>query len=66
MSLLQFAVLCGCGSPMDPFESWIAEDMPETTTRMSWSCPSCSHQICIQMIDTWAEETLLPLMEEQE
>lgn len=66
MSLLQFAVMCGCGGSMEPFENWIVKEMPETTTRMSWNCPDCSNQICIQMIDTWAEEIISPLMEREE
>jgi len=33
---------------MDPNEAWRASD---NTTRMSWGCPGCGNEICIQMID---------------
>ncbi|HHZ96210.1 MAG TPA: hypothetical protein EYN67_11805 [Flavobacteriales bacterium] len=60
MSLLSFSVLCGmCNASMDPNESWRVDDMPECTTRMSWMCNECGHQICIQMIDIDAEETVV-------
>ncbi len=48
MTALQFSVLCKCGNGMDPNEAWRASD---NTTRMSWGCPGCGNEICIQMID---------------
>jgi len=60
MSTLQFAVLCSCGASLEPIDSWIADGMPDITTRMSWACPKCENvAICIQMIDTDVDEVVL-------